>query len=173
MGRSLTSQRNCQGRHRPFVVLLSFRTGEAGTRCRGREHPRCSARRRPHEAGPGLFAGLSCASYPSSREMSLHPIADKAEVSVDFPDKAYLGIFGRHSQFNAYANADDVAIKLVRPGEDRREAVVHLHYGLLAEILAELARSLAARDPLDEQHRSELSEAARRLSASLEPRDKS
>ena len=92
--------------------------------------------------------------------MSLHPIADKAEVSVDFPDKAYLGIFGRHSQFDAYANADDVAIKLVRPGEDRREAVVHLHYGLLAEILAELARSLAARDPLDEQHRSELSEAS-------------
>ena len=95
--------------------------------------------------------------------MSLHPIADKAEVSVDFPDKAYLGIFGRHSQFDAYANADDVAIKLVRPGEDRREAVVHLHYGVLAEILAELASALAARDPLGEQHRSELSEAAKRF----------
>jgi hypothetical protein len=40
----------------------------------------------------------------------------------------------------------------VRPGEDRREAVVHLHYGLLADILAELARSLALRDPLDDQH---------------------
>jgi len=66
--------------------------------------------------------------------MSLHPIADKAEVSMDFPDKAYIGNFGRHSQFDAYADADSVAIKLVRPGEDRREAVVHLHYGLLAEI---------------------------------------
>ena len=90
------------------------------------------------------------------REMSLHPIADKAEVSVDFPDKAYIGSFGRHSQFDAYADADSVAIRLVRPGEDRREAVVHLHYGLLADILAELARSLAARDPLDDQHRIEL-----------------
>ena len=70
--------------------------------------------------------------------MSLHPIADKAEVSVDFPDKAYMGSFGRHSQFDAYADTDSVAIKLVRPGEDRREAVMHLHYGLLAEILAEL-----------------------------------
>ena len=89
-----------------------------------------------------------------AERMSLHPIADKAEVSVDFPDKAYMGSFGRHSQFDAYADTDSVAIKLVRPGEDRREAVVHLHYGLLAEILAELARSLAARDPLDEQHRS-------------------
>ena len=82
-----------------------------------------------------------------------------------------MGIFGRHSQFDAYANADDAAIKLVRRGDDRREAVVHLHYGLLAEILAELARSLAARDPLDEPHRSEPSEAAKQLSASLEPRN--
>ena len=102
--------------------------------------------------------------------MSLHPIADKAEVSVEFPDKAYLGNFGRHSQFDAYADADSVAIRLVRPGEDRREAVVHLHYGLLADILGELARSLASRDPLDEQHRNELSAAAKQLAASLEPR---
>ena len=101
--------------------------------------------------------------------MSLHPIADKAEVSVDFPDKAYRGIFGRHSQFDAYANEDDATIKLVRPGEDRREAVIHLHYGLLAGVLTELARSLASRAPLDELHRSELSEAAKQLSASLEP----
>jgi hypothetical protein len=102
--------------------------------------------------------------------MSLHPIADKAEVSVDFPDKAYIGNFGRHSQFDAYADADSVAIRLVRPGEDRREAVVHLHYGLLADILSELARSLALRDPLDDQHRIELSEAAKQLGASLESR---
>ena len=32
--------------------------------------------------------------------MSLHPISDKAEVSVDFPDKAYIGSFTRHSQFD-------------------------------------------------------------------------
>ena len=102
--------------------------------------------------------------------MSLHPIADKAEVSVDFPDKAYIGSFGRHSQFDAYADADSVAVRLVRPGEDRREAVMHLHYGLLAEILVELAKSLASRDQLDEQHRTELSEAAKQLCESLEPR---
>jgi hypothetical protein len=102
--------------------------------------------------------------------MSLHPIIDKAEVSVDFPDKAYIGNFSRHSQFDAYADADSVAIRLVRPGEDRREAVVHLHYGLLADILGELARSLAAREPLDDQHRNELNQAVRQLAVSLEPR---
>ncbi len=101
----------------------------------------------------------------------MHPISDKAEVSVDFPDKAYIGSFTRHSQFDAYAEADDVAIRLVRPGEDRREAVIHLHYGLLAEILAALARSLATRPPLDEPHRKELAEAAKELAVSLEPRD--
>jgi CBS-domain-containing membrane protein len=67
-------------------------------------------------------------------------------------------------------DAESVAIRLVRPGEDRREAVIHLHYGLLAEILAELARSLEMREPLDEPHRAELAEAAKGLAASLEPR---
>jgi len=86
---------------------------------------------------------------------------DKAEVSVDFPDKAYMGSFGRHSQFDAYADADSVAIRLVRPGEDRREAVMHLH---LADILTELSNSLASCAPLDQQHRAELSEAVKRLS---------
>ena len=105
--------------------------------------------------------------------MSLHPIADKAEVSVDFPDKAYIGSFSRHLQFDAHADADNAVIRLVRPGEDRREAVVHLHYGLLADILGELARSLAAREPLDDQHRVELCEAAKQLAASLEPQVKS
>src|SRR5215470_3717673 len=104
--------------------------------------------------------------------MSLHPIADKAEVSVDFPDKAYIGSFTRHSQFDAHADAESAAIRLVRPGEDRREAAIHLHYGLLAGILAELARSLLARPPLDESHRAELAEAVKQLAISLEARDK-
>jgi hypothetical protein len=103
--------------------------------------------------------------------MPLHQIAEEAEVSVDFPDKVYIGIFGRHSQFDAYADAESAAIRLVRPGEDRREAVMHLHYGLLAQILAELARSLASRLPLDEPHRQELAEAANALAAALGPRD--
>ena len=102
--------------------------------------------------------------------MSLHPISDKGEVSVDFPDKAYIGSFGRHSQFDAYADDDSVAVRLVRPGEDRREAVMHLHYGLLADILVELARSLTSRPQLDEQHRNDLNEAAKQLCRSLEPR---
>ena len=50
---------------------------------------------------------------------------------------------------------------------------MHLHYGLLADILVELAKSLASRPELDEQHRTELKEAATQLCRSLEPRPES
>jgi hypothetical protein len=61
----------------------------------------------------------------------------------------------------------------VRPGEDRREVVMHVHYGLLADILVELAKSLASRPELDDQHRTELNEAAKQLWKSLESRSES
>ena len=31
----------------------------------------------------------------------MHPIADKAEIAIDFPEKLYIGEFGRHSSFDA------------------------------------------------------------------------
>ena len=62
--------------------------------------------------------------------------------------------------------------RLVRPGEDRREVVMHVHYGLLADILVEVAKSLASRPELDDQHRTELNEAAKQLRKSLDPRPK-
>lgn len=102
--------------------------------------------------------------------MPLHPIADKAEVSIDFPGKVYLGSFGRHSQFDAYAEAEGAVIKLVRPDEDRREVTVHLHYALLAGIVDALAASLAAGPAIDEPHRAPLAEAVARLAAALAPR---
>ena len=52
--------------------------------------------------------------------MTVKPITDKAEVSIDFPDKTYVGSFTRHSGFEAEADAEGVALKLVRAGEDRR-----------------------------------------------------
>ncbi|MBV8738495.1 MAG: hypothetical protein JO007_14785 [Alphaproteobacteria bacterium] len=58
----------------------------------------------------------------------------------------------------------------MRPGDKRREAAIHLHYDLSAEILAGLARSLTTRKPIDEPHRAELSAAAKQLCTALEPR---
>jgi hypothetical protein len=100
--------------------------------------------------------------------MSLHPIIDKAEVGIDFPDKYYSGGFGRDSSFEARAEDDGVLIRLVRSGCDRRAAAVHIHHFLLAGILEELALSIAERTPIDATHREPLLAAARSLVAALE-----
>lgn len=103
--------------------------------------------------------------------MTWKPITDRAEVAIDFPDKAYMGSFGRASSFEASADAEGVTIKLARTGEDRRTASLHLHYYLLAGVLADIAAALAARPPLDAAHREPLVAAVRALLAALDRPD--
>ena len=100
--------------------------------------------------------------------MPMHPIADKGEVAIDFPDKFYSGGFGRDSSFEARAEDDGVLIRLVRSGVEKRAVSIHLHHFLLAGILADLAGSIANRDPIDVVHRAPLLEAARALVSALE-----
>jgi hypothetical protein len=100
----------------------------------------------------------------------MHPIADKAEVAIDFPDKLYMGGFGRDSAFEAKADEDGVLIRLVRAGGEKRVVEIHIHYLLLASILDDLAASLAAREPMDEVHRQPLIDAGRRFAAALDAR---
>jgi len=100
--------------------------------------------------------------------VSMHPIDDKGEVAIDFPDKFYSGGFGRDSSFEARAEDDGVLIRLVRPGPEKRAASIHLHHFLLASILADLARSIAPREQIDIVHRQPLLDAARAFVAALE-----
>jgi hypothetical protein len=65
----------------------------------------------------------------------MHPIADKTEVAIDFPDKGYMGGFGRDSGYEARAEIDGVLIRLVRNGGEKRIVEIHLHHLLLADIL--------------------------------------
>ncbi len=97
----------------------------------------------------------------------MKPITDKAEVSIDFPEKVYMGSFGKASGFEVKADPDEVLLKLMRHGEQRREVTMHLHYYLLADILSEMAEAMAAMPPIDESHRAPLSEAAQALAAAL------
>ncbi len=102
----------------------------------------------------------------------MQPIADKAEIAIDFPDKFYMGGFGRDCAFEARAEDDGVLIRLVRSGGEKRVAEIHLHHFLFANILDELARSLGEREPIDEGtgHRSSPPRAAsRRRSMFLTP----
>ena len=100
--------------------------------------------------------------------MSMHPIADKGEVAIDFPDKYYSGGFGRDCSFEARAEDDGVLIRLVRGGSDKRVVAIHLHHFLFAGIIEELAGSLGERAPIDATHREPLLAAARGLAAALE-----
>jgi hypothetical protein len=72
------------------------------------------------------------------------PIPDKAEVTLELPDKFYSGTFERSSLFDAHMDAAGVSLLLDRRGEAaaRKSVHVHLHYELFADILRELAKSV-------------------------------
>jgi len=95
-------------------------------------------------------------------------ITDEAEVSIDFPDKSYVGIFGHGAGFDVDSDAKGVVITLSRNGGGRRTVEVHLHYYLFADILAELSESISTL-PLDDARRSTLLEAAQKLAGALRP----
>ena len=97
-------------------------------------------------------------------------ITDKAEVSVDFPDKVYYGSFGRHSTFDVRADEHGVHIDLQRDEGERRHVGFHIHYYLLGDILASLANSLSKLRDLDEPHRDTLRDAVKHLAQALDRR---
>src|SRR5579864_3809692 len=94
-------------------------------------------------------------------------ITDRAEVAVDFPNKTYMGAFGRESSFEVKVEPDEVLLRIVRTGEERREIAVHLHYYLLADILKEIGQGLSDHGSLDAAHLDALQQAAAALAKSL------
>ncbi|MFO1068514.1 MAG: hypothetical protein U1E14_08330 [Geminicoccaceae bacterium] len=93
----------------------------------------------------------------------MKPIADRAEVTIDLPDKLYMGSFTRHSNYGVSADGEQLGLRLAHAEGPRRTVEFHLHYYLLADVLKDLAAALAARPALDEPHREALEEAAREL----------
>jgi hypothetical protein len=91
------------------------------------------------------------------------PITDKAEVSIDFPDKLYMGSFGRESHFEVTADAEGVHIHLNRPGKERRHVGFHLHYYLLAGVIEAMGEAIGPVSGLPEHQRQRLKEAAQAL----------
>jgi len=97
------------------------------------------------------------------------PIPDKAEVALEDPDKLYIGTFERSARFDAHLDRNGISLALYRAGdtETRRAIRMHLHYGLFAEILQELAKTASAMSEDDTDHRIALREAAKALHQSL------
>lgn len=94
-------------------------------------------------------------------------ITDKAEVSIDFPDKFYLGSFAGESRFDVSADDNGVHIWLERPGDEHRKAGFHLHYFLLADIFEAMAEAVGGDVAIGADHRRDLATAARDLATAF------
>jgi hypothetical protein len=97
------------------------------------------------------------------------PIPDKAEIALEYPDKLYIGSFERSSRFDAHLEANGIALIFERPGaEDVHKSVhMHIHFGLFADILRELAATVSRVPKDDIMHREQLAQAAAALHAAL------
>jgi hypothetical protein len=97
------------------------------------------------------------------------PIPDKAEVALEYPDKLYIGTFQNSSRFDAHLDETGVSLTLDKKGDaDTRKSVhMHFHYALFAEILGDLAKTVAVMPPQDEVHREALRTAAEALYRAL------
>jgi hypothetical protein len=97
------------------------------------------------------------------------PIPDKAEVALEYPDKFYSGTFERSSRFEAGFHSTGVVLILERTGaQDVRKSVhIHMHYGLFADILEQLAAT-ASSIPGDDVSHDHLVSAARALGRAVE-----
>ncbi len=93
------------------------------------------------------------------------PIPDKAEVALDLPDKFYIGTFERSARFDAHLDQTGVSLTLHRTGDaDVRKSVrMHFHYGLFADILSDLANTVASIPADDPIHRDALQAAIERF----------
>lgn len=91
----------------------------------------------------------------------MKPVAGKAEVGIDFPDKAYMGSFGQGAGLDCRVDAGGITIRLVRTGADKREVDLHLRHELFVEILEEVAAAITESKPLDGDRRQALAEAAK------------
>jgi hypothetical protein len=99
------------------------------------------------------------------------PIPDKAEVALEYPDKFYIGTFEQTARFDAHLDEAGISLSLYRTGgaDVRKSIRMHFHYALFAEILRDLARTVASVPPEDAAHRDLLRDAAKALYRALDP----
>ena len=97
------------------------------------------------------------------------PIPDKAEIALEYPDKLYVGTFERSSRFEAHLDPSGIALILERPGADdvHKSIHMHIHFGLFADILRDLAATVARVPKDDAMHRDQLLQAVAELHTAL------
>lgn len=98
-----------------------------------------------------------------------HAITDNAQVSIDFPEKFYVGSFGRDSSLDVSADDQGVHINLERQTGKKRRVGFHVHYYLLADLLHSIGQALTTCGEIDEPHRSALVDATQKLTKAVKP----
>jgi hypothetical protein len=123
-------------------------------------------------SGPGASAYRRSILNNLVNSAMTRPIPDKAEVALELPDKLYIGTFERSARFDAHLDQTGVSLTLHRTGDaDTRKSVhMHFHYGLFADILNDLASTVASMPPDDANHRDALRAAAKALVGALQPK---
>jgi len=98
------------------------------------------------------------------------PIPDKAEIAVEYPYKLYIGTFEQTARFDARLDETGISLSLHRNGtpDVRKSVNMHFHYALFAEILRDLAKTVAVLPPADRAHREPLRDAAKAFYLALE-----
>jgi len=101
------------------------------------------------------------------------PLTDKAEVALEFPDKLYIGTFGRSDRFDAHLDETGIWLSLHRTGTDdlRKTVRMHFRYGLFADILSDLAKTVNSMPASDRDHRTTLRDATQALYTALQAAD--
>jgi hypothetical protein len=110
------------------------------------------------------------AGHPGTERM-MKPVSDKAEVALEYPEKFYSGTFARSSRFEAGFDSAGVSLVLERSGssDEKKSVHIHLHYGLFADVLEQLAESVV-NIPDDDPNLEHLFRSVARLSHAFEAR---
>jgi hypothetical protein len=95
------------------------------------------------------------------------PIIDKAEVSIDLPNRFYHGSFGRSSNYDVKVDEVGVHIALDHRGEEPRHVAFHLHHYLFTGILEAIANEITEKNELPDMDSDRLREAATKLAQAL------
>ena len=94
------------------------------------------------------------------------PIIDKAEVSIDFPDKFYHGTFSRSSRYDVLLDDHGIHITLDREEGEKRHIAFHLQHHLFSDILGAIADQVGTIE-LSDIHREQLSDGVKKLAETL------
>ena len=92
---------------------------------------------------------------------------------MEYPDKLYIGTFEASARFDAHLDETGISLSLHRTGADdvRKSVRMHFHYGLFADILRDLAKTVSSLPASDLAHRAVLRDAAQSLYSALQAAD--